>query len=246
MTVDFFKQKYGHEIAGVWMPRVTAITSFVSKTNGFWPKTGTDWGTLVHEAIAKLLQGETHAQDPRILPSLNAFLEWQRTSAFEVLNPKEDVERLVVDQEHTYAGTIDVAGMVQGVFGLVDLKTSSSMKEEYALQTAAYVNAYNKSAKITKFCKTRWILRIDQYASCKGCFAKQRERDEDGRVSEGNPLCNHVWGPQLGEVEFKELQNHEQDLQVFLCAKEVWEWYNRDWLRKVENYPKKIIQKVLI
>jgi hypothetical protein len=246
MTLDFFKQKYGHEVAGLWMPRVTAITSFVSKNNVFWGKSGTDWGTLVHQAVAKLLQGETNAQDPRILPSLSAFLEWQRTCAFEVLNPKEDVERLVVDQEHMYTGTIDVVGMVQGTFGLVDLKTSSSMREEYALQTAAYVSAYNKSAQRTKLCKTRWILRIDQYAKCKGCCAKQRERDEDGAVREGNPLCNHVGGPQLGEVEFKELENHEQDLQAFLCAKEVWEWYNRDWLRKVPNYPKKIIQKVLI
>jgi len=246
MTVDFFKQKYGHEIAGIWMPRVTAITSFVSKNNVSWGKSGTDWGTLVHEAVANLLLGSTAAQDSRIAPSLKAFAEWQRASSFEVLNPKEDVERLVVDEEHMYAGTIDVAGKVQGVFGLVDLKTSSGMREEYALQTAAYVNAYNKSAQRTKLCKTRWILRIDQYAKCKGCFAKQRERDEDGRIFEGNPLCNHVWGPQLGEVEFKELENHEHDLQAFLCAKEVWEWYNRDWLRKVENYPKKIIQKVLI
>ena len=246
MTVDSFKQKYGHEVEGLWMPRVTAITSFVSKNNVFWGKSGPDWGVRIHEAVAKLLQGETNTQDPRILPSLNAFLEWQRTSAFEVLNPKEDVERLVVDEEYMYAGTIDVAGTVQGVFGLVDLKTSSGMREEYALQTAAYVNAYNKNAQKTKICKTRWILRIDQYAKCRGCFAKQRDRDEVGRVFEGNPLCNHVWGPQLGEVEFKELENHEQDLQAFLCAKEVWEWYNRDWLRKVPNYPKKIIQKVLI
>ncbi|TSC56166.1 MAG: Uncharacterized protein Greene071421_496 [Parcubacteria group bacterium Greene0714_21] len=246
MTVDFFKQKYGHEVAGLWMPRVTAITSFVSKNNVFWGKSGTDWGTLVHKAVAKLLQGESNMQEPRILPSLNAFLEWQRAVAFEVLNPKEDVERLVVDEEHMYAGTIDVAGMVHGVFGLVDLKTSSGMREEYALQTAAYVNAYNKSAQRTKLCKTRWILRIDQYAKCQGCFAKQRERDESGRVLEGNPLCNHVWGPQQGQVEFKELENHEHDLQAFLSAKEVWEWYNRDWLGKITNYPRKTTQKILL
>lgn len=246
MTVDFFKQKYGHEIAGFWMPRVTAITSFVSKGNMFWGKSGTDWGTLVHEAVANLLQGNLIAKNPRIAPSLKAFVEWQRTSLFEVVSPEKDVERLVVDEEHMYAGTIDVVGKVQGTFGLVDLKTSSGMREEYSLQTAAYVNAYNKSAEKTKICKTRWILRIDQYASCKGCFAKHRERDEDGVSREGNPSCNHVWGEQLGEVEFKELENYEHDLQAFLSAKEVWEWYHKDWLRKVENYPKKIIQKVLI
>lgn len=246
MTLDFFKQKYGHEVENMWMPRVTAITSFVSKNNFLGMRAGTDWGTMVHEAIEKLLKGQEHTQDPRLLPSVNAFVKWQRTSGFEVLTPKEDVERLVVDQEHVYAGTVDALGRMRGTFGLIDLKTSSAIREEYALQTAAYLNAYNRGAEKQKLAKARWILRIDQYMECKGCFAKQRERDEEKRAVEGNPLCNHVWSQSIAEVEFKEQGQYGEDLEAFLSAKEVWEWYHRDWLRRVPNYPKKIIQKVLL
>jgi len=50
----------------------------------------------------------------------------------------------------------------------------------------------------------------------------------------------------MGEAEFLELKEYEEDLQAFLSAKEVWEWYHRSFLRKVANYQKNIVQKVLI
>lgn len=120
------------------------------------------------------------------------------------------------------------------------------MRDEYSLQTAAYFGAYNKGKAKSEQCETRWILRIDQYSHCLGCFAKKREKGGKVRVAEGNQFCNHQWSAVEGIVELAELQNHEHDIEAFLSAKELWEWYHKDLLGKIENYPKKLRKKMLI
>lgn len=239
MTLDFFKQKYGYEVEGLWVPRVTAVTSFVSKGNGFWGRESANWGTEVHEAIASSLRGEERYSDSRILPTLKAFFDWQKENALEV-ETKEEIEKKVFDRANLFAGTIDIVGKIKGKKGIIDLKTSSEIRHEHSLQTAAYFAAYN-SEKDREKCETRWILRINQNEICKGCFAKKK-----ARVTGGNPLCNHVWGEPVIELELKELENHKHDLNAFLAAKELWEWYNRDLLSQIPNYPKKVLQKVLV
>ena len=139
-----------------------------------------------------------------------------------------------------------MVAVVQERRGIVDLKTGNGIRDEYSLQTAAYLNAYNKGVAKKLQASTRWILRIDQYEECKGCFAKKKEKDGKVRISEGKEWCNHQWSLPTGEAEFLELKGYEEDLQAFLAAKEVWEWYHRSFLKKVANYPKNSVQKVLI
>lgn len=247
MTLDYFKQRYGYEIEGMWMPRVTAVTSLVSGAPMmFRMREAADWGTLVHETIGSMLKGEEIQVDPRITPSLNAFSDWKRDYHMEIAKPQESIEKRVFDPENLYAGTVDLVCKVQGTLGILDLKTSTVIREEHALQTAAYFFAYNQGVSSSSQCKTRGIVRIDQYQECKGCFAKTRHKGRREVVSGGNPMCNHQWGEIKGEVEFKELQEHEEDLRAFLAAKELWEWYHRSWLKRISNYPKKVTQKILL
>lgn len=254
MTVDFFKQKYGYEIDGMWMPRVTAVTALVSKTNFFvgrvnsasW-QAGADWGTLIHSTIEQLLKGKEVEISSRIAPSIGVFRSWQKTNGLEIENPEKSIERRVFEKEHWYAGTIDLVARIGGKLGVIDFKTSVGIRDEYSLQTAAYLYAYNSSGEESGACQTRWILRIDQYAKCKGCYAKKREK-QGGKetIAEGNPSCNHQWEEVKGEIEFKELTEHQHDMSAFLAAKELWEWYHKDWLRKITNYPRKLSQKILL
>ncbi|MBI1971538.1 MAG: hypothetical protein HYS52_01665 [Candidatus Wildermuthbacteria bacterium] len=244
MTLDFFKQRYGYEIGGTWMPRVTAVTAMVSKAGFFASQESTDWGSTVHEAIGRLIQNENDSFDAGLLPSLKAFRQWSQASDFTIESPADAIEKRVFDKDHLYAGTVDLIARVKGRLGIIDIKTGSAIRDEYALQTAAYFNAYNKSQRKDKQCKTRWILRIDQYAECRGCLARQRAARR--RATGGNPLCNHVWSEQKAGIDFEEFPHHDQDLEAFLSAKELWEWYNRDWLKKIHNYPRKFLQKTLI
>ncbi|MDO8473936.1 MAG: PD-(D/E)XK nuclease family protein [bacterium] len=246
MTVDFFKAKYGYEIESVWLPRVTAVTSLVSKSFLFSNQGSADWGTLVHTTIERMLKKEAVEALPLIQPSLLAFSKWQKEYEVKIIDPYAHVEKRVYDMDAGYAGTVDMVAEVQGVVGVVDLKTSNGMQDAYFLQTAAYLNAYNKGVSKKEQGKTRWILRIDQYQECRGCFARKKEKDGTQRITKGKASCNHQWAGAKGEVEFQELTNQEKDLEAFLSAKEVWEWSHRDMLRKIANYPKNVIQKVLV
>jgi hypothetical protein len=256
MTVDFFKERFGYEIEGVWFPRVTSVTSFGTRSlafkaiDPFGRKFGfqqaAEWGTLVHETIEKLLKGEKEIMDGRIKVSIETFQEWQKEYPLFIAKPQEDVECRVVNIEHGYAGTVDIIAKVDGVLSIIDLKTSTRINKEYGLQTAAYMNAYNSQQKEQKTCEGRWILRIDQYQECKGCLARVREKYGRAKVAGGNESCNHQWTEVKGEIEFKELKNYEKDLDAFLNLKERWEWTNKEWLQKIPNYEKNIRQYTLI
>ncbi|MBI2574078.1 MAG: hypothetical protein HYV78_01650 [Candidatus Wildermuthbacteria bacterium] len=253
-----FREKNGYEIEGCWMPRVTAITSVVSKPGlsryyeEFPDATSAelslaksaDWGILTHLTLQKIISGEKKKVDSKIVPSVRAFLKWQKEHSLTVLNPAEDIERRVVDRDSLYAGTIDLLAEIDGTRGIVDIKTSSGIWEEYSLQTAAYLNAYHKTIGQTLFhhslplSEKRWILRVDQHEECMGCLAKKRTKDGRHRVQGGKRTCNHQWSAPTAEIEFKELTGYRQDLEAFLAAKELWEWYHKKSLKKISNYPK--------
>ena len=254
MTVDLFKEKYGHEIENVWFPRVTSITalangsSFLKKADPFGRRFGFQqaalWGTMIHEVVEKILKGEEAQFDARIAPSVDTFLRWRAQYPFSVADPASDIERRVVDLEHGYAGTVDIIAEVDGVLSIVDLKTSTSLTKEYGLQTAAYMNAYNTMED--QACEKRWILRLDQYEECAGCQARMREKYGRTRITGGNELCSHQWSSIKGEIEFQELGGYEQDLERFFSLKERWEWANKEWLDKIPNYEKNIRQYTLL
>src|SRR3989344_2421070 len=245
MTADFFKQKFGYEIDGVWFPRVTSITSpFQKKWFGSFGAAA--WGTSMHETIEALLKGERVLFDPKAATAIQTFQEWQKVYPLRILDPQKDIERRVVNLEQGYAGTIDMVAEVDGVFGIIDLKTSTSILREHAIQTAAYFHAYNATKVVQRACETRWILRIDQYQECRGCFAKSREKYGAARISGGKEVCNHQWAELKGEIEFKELPGADKDFEDFLGMKERWEWANKEWLDKIPNYEKNIRQYTLL
>ncbi|MBI4217403.1 MAG: hypothetical protein HY603_01215 [Parcubacteria group bacterium] len=245
MGIDLFKQKFGYEIQGMWLPRVTAITSIISKfpfvlkeTGGFRDRLA--WGTQVHEFVGGMLQGSEHEAleyDPQLVPIAAAVRSWQKEHDVEILDSERDVERRVHDQEQMYAGTVDAVARVGEKRGLVEIKTGAHLAPEYLLQTAGYSNALMRESGAQY--DARWILRIDQYEECEGCLAKRRRRGHSSFLQGGLEICNHQWGIPKADCEFLELPEYEQDLRAFFAAKEIWEWHNRNHLRKIMNYPKR-------
>lgn len=246
MTDSFFQKKYGYEINGVWMPRVTAVTSLLSKAEGI-PRLEeyAAWGTEVHEGVGKLLCGMEVNEEERIAPAMRAVRSWLAEREVRIEDPEEDIERRVWDGEKRYAGTLDLALRINGVKGVADIKTGRTFRKEYALQTAAYTAAYNK-LRSEDPAETRWILWVDQYQACEGCGAEARARTSRPTVSGGHPSCNHQWSPFQGQVELQQLDDLSHDLEAFLATKEVWEWYHRENLRNIPDYPLRIIQQTLI
>ena len=212
MTIEQFKERNGYEIEGMWLPRVTAIVamgSFVGAGgNSFWSRTAfrnaAEWGTITHEAVGQIVCGRACKIAAHIAISIHAFRQWYKANPFGVASYETAVERRVFDPKNLYAGTIDMLANVAGEYGVIDVKTSTAIRKEHALQTAAYLNAYKQTAQGGAQYTKRWILRIDQYQECRGCFAKRREKYGRAMTSGGKQICNHQWSQARGEVEFKE------------------------------------------
>jgi len=243
MDLNYFKKSNGYEIEDGWYPRVTSICDIIAKPGllKYYAEQksfniaqsnmviSANWGKLAHDIIEKKLAGKECGILPAILPSINAFERWLSRHKINALN----FEETVLSKNFLYAGTFDVLAEIDGKLGILDLKTSTGIWDEYSLQTAAYVQAYNE--KTCGKAKTRWILRVDQYQECEICGAKKRDKESVQRIRGGKTNCQHYWGFLKGTYEFKELKDQKKDLKIFLHAKKLWEWSNRYWIGQVKN-----------
>ena len=245
MVFRHLKTRHGYEIDGLWYPRVTSICNIIAKPGlEKWlanqesfsamqkkRKRITDWGNLIHNQVEKILLGKKPKIAQPIQPSMDAFLVWLKNHHFKVW----DIEKKILSKEHGYVGTFDVLGELDGQLGILDIKTSQAVWDEYFIQTTAYTKAYNE--QVLKKAVTNWILRIDQYQECKLCGAKRREKGGNPEIKNGQKMCSHKWGAPKGNCELKEVANQELYFDTFLNAKRLWEFSNRDWLSKIKNYP---------
>ncbi|RJQ29998.1 hypothetical protein C4571_00080 [Candidatus Parcubacteria bacterium] len=242
-----FKEANGYTIENVWYPRVTKIVSikakpallrFYGEAENF--KSGqaitqksAEEGTLVHEAAEAILLGKEPDVNPSIAPAIDAFRRFLEEKNIHTL--PEYVEKRVFHPTHRYAGTVDALALIDGKFGVLDIKTSQAIYRDYNLQTAAYMDALKSHFENLQ---TRWILRIDQIQKCLVCGATRRLKGGREKIrlakNGGRPLEHeHEWSELQGEIEIKEFPYWQNDFQAFLGAKKLWEWENEFWLKKV-------------
>ncbi len=253
-----FKELSGYQINGTWYPRVTKILEIKSKPGleQFLCEVGdfaraeeiknksAAHGTLVHESVQKRATGEAHAVPEEVRPAVEAFEEFNKER--KILFLPEFIERQVWSPRHRYAGTVDALALVDGKFGVLDIKTSTGFFPEYNLQTAAYVSALQefdvkRSVGLPRDIETRWILRIDQLRTCRVCGSTLREKGgrskvRNGKNGNGKVHCEedvHEWGELAGVAELREFPYLYRDIKAFIAAKTLWEWENDYWLRKI-------------
>jgi len=242
-SLEDFRERAGYIIDGQWFPRVTAIVSIKSKPallryyGGMRSFKAADdakeasarEGTLVHEAVAAIAAGN-HAVsvDPLVQPSVDAFNGFLRNNHVEPLLIEERVRSL----EHGYAGTVDMVARVNGVVGVLDIKTGKRVYRDYGMQTAAYVAAAAERSDIEKP-TTSWVLRLDQARICEMCGVSLRTKGGTFRVSAGGKGCTHRWGAMQGEFEFVELPETDRNMKAFLASKALWEWEYAEYLSRM-------------
>ncbi len=243
-----FKAASGYTIDGVWYPRVTKIVSIKAKPALLWfygeaenykaaqsvTAKSAEEGTLVHEAAEAILLGKEPEVDPSIQPAIAAFRNFLERN--NVQTAPEWVERRILHTDHRYAGTIDTLALLDGKFGVLDIKTSQGIYRDYNLQTAAYIEALKNDFQ---HLQTRWILRIDQIQPCLRCGAKLRTKGGREKIKNGRnggipcPAGTHEWGEVQGVVEIQEFPYWQNDFEAFLGAKKLWEWENEYWLKRI-------------
>ena len=248
-NVEQFKSLSGYDIDGVWYPRVTkiidikskpALYRFYAEMNNFnegeaVKKQSASEGTLIHETVEKILLGEKTEIDPIIKPAIEAFLIFIEERHIQV--DPEFVEKQLVHLDERYAGTLDAVALIDGKFGILDIKTSQAIYRDYNLQTSAYMAALEKDFKNLQ---TRWILRIDQIQRCLNCAATLRTKGGRQKLKlpwgNGNSKakkCEHIWSETTGDIELQEFPYWQEDFKAFLGAKKLWEWENDHWLKQV-------------
>jgi hypothetical protein len=245
-NVENFKSATGYEIDGVWYPRVTSIVSIKAKPALYKyyadlpsfaageaiKNKSAEEGTLLHETVESILGGKETTIPDSVTAAVSAFKKFQNEHTIV----PHMIEERICSKKHNYAGTIDVLADVDGVLGVLDIKTSIAIYRDYGIQAAAYVEALQERPSMPTL--ARWILRLDQSRPCiRGCGATMREKGGTQKIRTANyrpSTCEHVWGDMVGHVEFKELPDIQNDVNAFLAAKTLWEWENEFWLKQIK------------
>jgi hypothetical protein len=240
-SLNEFRDSNGYEVEGAWYPRVTSILSIKSKPALYAyyasmpsykvataaTNRSAEEGTAVHTAVEAILRGEKPEISPSIQPSVDAFLQFYGNN---LINPLK-IEERIISKRHRYAGTIDVLAEVNGIVGVLDIKTSQAVYRDYGMQTAAYVQALSEDPNIPPL--TSWVLRLDQKQTCERCSATLRMKGGNTKIKNDRFPCQHEWSVVKGEYEFKELDNYESNIRAFLAAKSLWEWEHEQWVHQL-------------
>lgn len=247
-NAESFKSLCGYDIDGKWYPRVTKIVDIKAKPALYYfygaaasfkagqdiAKVSATEGTAIHEIVEKILLGEDPEVAEGIQPAIGAFKDFLEMNSLQV--DKDLVERRVHHRGHRYAGTVDLIALLNGKFGVLDIKTSQAIYRDYNLQTSAYIEALLPDFPTLE---TRWILRIDQVKNCYRCGATLRPKGGNNKIRKalrGGALCadnQHEWSELTGMTELQEFPYWKEDFQAFLGAKRLWEWENQYWLEKI-------------
>jgi len=147
----------------IFVPSVTWIASYFPKGIGFFKwlantgwdeaqaqkQAAADKGSKVHQAIVKLLNGETIKMDDELINPDTGEQEELTVEEYECLmsfvlwfNDTKPVtlsrEMVVFNTREKYAGTIDYLCKIGDKIWLVDFKTSQTIWPEHELQVSAY------------------------------------------------------------------------------------------------------------
>lgn len=93
--------------------------------------------------------------DKRVVSCVDAFFKW----AIEVDFKPVVSELMVYSKKLGYAGTLDTAGIVNGVLSVIDFKSSKAYYDEMGIQISAYRHAYAEMTK-AKRVDGMMILRL--------------------------------------------------------------------------------------
>ncbi len=114
-----------------------------------------DLGTQAHAFIDLIIHGVEPTQIPEeISAPVNSFKDWWKNSGIQLIAGDTKVASI----EYGYGGSLDALGIRNGELVVLDWKTGSGIYLEYALQVAAYAQAFYETYGIE--CKSAVIVRF--------------------------------------------------------------------------------------
>lgn len=116
-----------------------------------------DLGTKAHSFIDLII----HGQEPKEVPSeiegpVKAFKDWWKSSGIELVLGDTKVASPIYE----FGGSLDALGIRNGRYIILDWKTSGGIYSEYALQVAAYGQAFTETYGVE--CSEAVIVRFSK------------------------------------------------------------------------------------
>lgn len=127
------------ELTKAW---ITSVLTDASKRPQKITQDAADLGTQAHAMIDLIVLGKEPTEIPEpIQAPVNAFREWWKSSGIKIILG----DTKVASRKFGYGGSLDALGWRDGKFVILDWKTSSGLYNEYALQVAAYAQAFSET-----------------------------------------------------------------------------------------------------
>lgn len=103
-----------------------------------------DIGTAVHKAIDEHISGRVPVLTEQTEQGFKNFLRWQEETGVKIIAG----DTFVASLYYGYGGAMDAIGEINGEMVAFDWKTSNGIRDEYALQAAAYSMAAEETFNI--------------------------------------------------------------------------------------------------
>jgi len=236
MTLDFLLKKLSE---GVVIDEDIAIEAVIQ--NDIAKDEAVDIGKEMHDWLEKYVKfklkkaGYSSMPEmptiPEAITGVTGFLAWEKErDSVKYISS----ERMVYSKKYDYMGTLDLEAIVDGIYCLVDFKSSNGLYNSVRMQTASYVEADQEERK-KKVYKGRWALRFSKYTEAEYIKREERKKVIKAHIAriKGKEFKDYVIPPYVAfEAKFmdKEKGMMEYDFDAFLSAKNLYEWDKKtDW-----------------
>lgn len=179
-------------------------------------------GTMIHAAIEMLLKGETVNIDTKIFNTVTekereltvdeyaatmSFQDWFNEIKPEVL----EIEQVYFNEEHNYAGTLDLICKIDEVLYIVDFKSGQNIFPNHEIQLNLYAMAY---AEKHKALPELALLRVG-YQKNKRLFKFDDISNNQFKLCEASM---EIWDKEYSKVEPKQ-RDYPMSLKLNLKEK---------------------------
>lgn len=179
-------------------------------------------GSFVHDWVEEYIKFTLKVKGYSEMPEMpemkeaqigvNAFLDWVSENKVKFISS----ERVVYSKKYDYIGKMDVEAKVNGQLCLLDWKTSNDLRNDYYMQTAAYVRADEEESG--KEYQGRWLIRLAKETEKQYDTRMQKKNDE--RARKGKDAITfppyQVFDPKFLDADDS---NIDRDFKSFLACK---------------------------
>lgn len=159
INIEFEPITHTYKVDGKVLPSVTQVLESVGISDySMVPKNfleaAQQLGTDVHRLLELYDKGtlDYDTVDDYIAPYLPSWVDFLDTTGAKII----EIEQKVYCERYQYVGTLDRVLEIDGRLSILDIKTG--MKSPgHAIQTSAYVQAYNKDRR-KKFDRYTWYI----------------------------------------------------------------------------------------